>query len=216
MTMRAPVFGAIAREPRHRSCRLSMPRVRDAAAGRPGRRRRHVRPHRSISPAPGSPSSPRTGAGAWSTPPKGDVASVPVSAEGRKVAQGWDLAADNASGNQCKAFGVGGIMRQPGRLRISWQDDETLKLEFDAGTQTRRAELRSRETGAGGEELAGILTCAVGRSGCRSRRSGDRRACDGRRHPVARRPRRRWSGSSRRPAAAAAERDQQRRQPQRS
>ncbi len=71
------------------------------------------------------------------TAPKGDVASVPVSAEGRKVAQSWDLAADNASNNQCKAFGVGGIMRQPGRLRISWQDDETLKLEFDAGTQTR-------------------------------------------------------------------------------
>jgi len=71
------------------------------------------------------------------TPPKGDVASVPVSAEGRKAAQGWDLAADNAGGNQCKAFGVGGVMRQPGRLRISWQDDETLKLEFDAGTQTR-------------------------------------------------------------------------------
>ena len=71
------------------------------------------------------------------TPPKGDVASIPVSAEGRKAAQGWDLAADNASGNQCKAFGVGGIMRQPTRLRISWQDDQTLKLEFDAGTQTR-------------------------------------------------------------------------------
>ncbi len=26
--------------------------------------------------------------------------------------------ADNAAGNQCKAFGVGGIMRQPGRIRI--------------------------------------------------------------------------------------------------
>ena len=71
------------------------------------------------------------------TPPKGDVASVPVSAAGRKAAQGWDLAADNTGGNQCKAYGVGGIMRQPGRLRISWQDDQTLKLEFDAGTQTR-------------------------------------------------------------------------------
>jgi hypothetical protein len=71
------------------------------------------------------------------TPPKGDVSSVPVNAEGRKAAQAWDLAADNAAGNQCKAFGVGGIVRQPGRLRISWQDDQTLKLEFDAGTQTR-------------------------------------------------------------------------------
>ena len=71
------------------------------------------------------------------TPPKGDVASIPVNAEGRKAAAAWDLEADNASGNQCRAFGVGGLMRQPGRVRISWQDDETLKLEFDAGTQTR-------------------------------------------------------------------------------
>ena len=71
------------------------------------------------------------------TPPKGDVASIPVNGEGRKAALAWDLEADNAAGNQCKAFGVGGIMRQPGRLRISWQDTATLKLEFDAGTQTR-------------------------------------------------------------------------------
>jgi hypothetical protein len=65
------------------------------------------------------------------------VASIPVNAEGRKAAQAWDLEADNKAGNQCKAFGVGGIMRQPGRIRISWQDDNTLKMEFDAGTQTR-------------------------------------------------------------------------------
>jgi hypothetical protein len=71
------------------------------------------------------------------TPPKGDVSSIPVNAEGRKVAASWNLDADNAGGNQCKAFGVGGIIRQPGRVRISWQDDQTLKLEFDAGTQTR-------------------------------------------------------------------------------
>jgi hypothetical protein len=73
------------------------------------------------------------------TPPKdaSAAASIPVSGEGRKVAQSWDLEADNKAGNQCKAFGAGGIMRQPGRVRISWQDDNTLKLEFDAGTQTR-------------------------------------------------------------------------------
>jgi hypothetical protein len=73
------------------------------------------------------------------TPPKDQsaAASIPVNGEGRKVAQSWDLEADNKAGNQCKAFGVGGIMRQPGRIRISWQDDNTLKLEFDAGTQTR-------------------------------------------------------------------------------
>jgi hypothetical protein len=71
------------------------------------------------------------------TPPKGDVSSIPVNGEGRKAAMAWDAAADAASGNECRAFGVGGIMREPGRLRISWQDPSTLKLEFDAGTQTR-------------------------------------------------------------------------------
>ena len=71
------------------------------------------------------------------TPPKGDVASVPVNAEGRRAANAWDLARDEASGNACKAFGVGGVMRQPGRLHITWQDDSTLKIETDAGTQTR-------------------------------------------------------------------------------
>jgi hypothetical protein len=71
------------------------------------------------------------------TPQKGDYASVPLSPEGRRVADMWDLAKDNEAGNQCKAFGVGGIMRQPGRLHITWQDDSTLKIDFDAGTQTR-------------------------------------------------------------------------------
>jgi hypothetical protein len=71
------------------------------------------------------------------TPPKGDVSSIPVNAEGRKAALAWNLDADNAAGHQCKAYGVGGLTRQPGRVRISWQDDQTLKFEFDAGTQTR-------------------------------------------------------------------------------
>jgi hypothetical protein len=71
------------------------------------------------------------------TPPKGDYASVPISAEGRRVADGWDLAKDDAAGLSCKPYGVGNIMRMPGRMHITWQDDRTLKVEFDAGTQTR-------------------------------------------------------------------------------
>jgi hypothetical protein len=71
------------------------------------------------------------------TPQKGDYASVPISNEGRRVADTWDLAKDEASGNQCKAYGVGGIARQPGRLHITWENDSTLKMEFDAGQQTR-------------------------------------------------------------------------------
>ena len=71
------------------------------------------------------------------TPPKNDVASVPLNGEGRKVAAAWDLDQDNAAGNQCRAFGAAGIMRLPLRVQISWQDDRTLKLETDAGQQTR-------------------------------------------------------------------------------
>jgi len=71
------------------------------------------------------------------TPRKGDYESVPLNAEGRRAADAWDLNKDNAANLQCKAFGVGGLMRQPGRLHITWQDDNTLKLDFDAGTQTR-------------------------------------------------------------------------------
>jgi hypothetical protein len=71
------------------------------------------------------------------TPAKGDYASVPLNAEGRRVADTWDLTKDNASGEQCRPFGAAGIMRLPTRARISWADDLTLKIETDAGTQTR-------------------------------------------------------------------------------
>jgi hypothetical protein len=71
------------------------------------------------------------------TPPKGDYASVPINDEARRVADTWDPAKDEREGNACKAYGVGGIMRVPGRLHITWQDQDTLKIETDAGTQTR-------------------------------------------------------------------------------
>jgi hypothetical protein len=71
------------------------------------------------------------------TPPKGDFASVPMNDEGRRVADTWNLAKDEAAGLACKPFGIGNILRMPGRIHITWQDDSTLKAEFDAGTQTR-------------------------------------------------------------------------------
>ena len=42
-----------------------------------------------------------------------------------------------AAGDQCKAYGAPGLMRLPTRLHITWQDDTTLKVETDTGTQTR-------------------------------------------------------------------------------
>src|SRR5215471_1570212 len=73
------------------------------------------------------------------TPAKGDYASVAplMTPDARKVADAWDPDKDTASGNQCKAYGAAGLMRVPGRLHVNWQDDNTPKIETDAGTQTR-------------------------------------------------------------------------------
>src|SRR5207244_3163322 len=71
------------------------------------------------------------------TPPKGDYAGVPMNPDGRKIADAWDPAADEAAGNQCKSYGAAAIMRVPTRLHVTWQDDNTLRIDTDAGTQTR-------------------------------------------------------------------------------
>jgi hypothetical protein len=72
------------------------------------------------------------------TPAKGDYASVPITLEAKKVGDNWDPAKDEAAGEQCKSYGAPAIMAVPTRLRISWLDDNTLKVETDAGTQTRQ------------------------------------------------------------------------------
>jgi hypothetical protein len=72
------------------------------------------------------------------TPPKGNVDFLPLNAEGRRVAEAWDPAKDEAAGEQCKGYGAVGIMRLPGRLHITWENDTTLRIDTDAGTQTRR------------------------------------------------------------------------------
>lgn len=71
------------------------------------------------------------------TPAKGDCAGVPITAEGKRVADTWDPAKDEASGAACKSYGAPGLMHAPTRLHISWQDDNTLKVEADYGMQTR-------------------------------------------------------------------------------
>jgi hypothetical protein len=71
------------------------------------------------------------------TPLKGDAASVPINAAARKIVDAWDPAKDEAAGLQCKAYGAPALMRIPGRLHITWQDDNTLEIETDAGQQTR-------------------------------------------------------------------------------
>ena len=70
-------------------------------------------------------------------PPKGDYQGIPVNAEARKLGDAWDPAKDEAAGEQCRSYGAPNIMRVPERIHITWTDDKTLKLETDAGQQTR-------------------------------------------------------------------------------
>ena len=71
------------------------------------------------------------------TPVKGDYTGVSLNEAGRKLADAWDPAKDEAAGEQCRSYGAPNLMRVPGRLHITWQDDQTLKVEADSGQQTR-------------------------------------------------------------------------------
>jgi len=71
------------------------------------------------------------------TPNKGEFGGLPLNPAGRKLGESWDPAKDEAAGEQCRAYGAASIMRLPGRLHITWQDDTTLQVETDTGTQTR-------------------------------------------------------------------------------
>jgi len=83
--------------------------------------------------AVGIPGSKPVGVGANPS----DDGNIPFKTKGAQAALQWDPAKDEADGNQCKAYGAAGIMRQPTHLHITWQDDNTLKVEADFGTQTR-------------------------------------------------------------------------------
>lgn len=82
-------------------------------------------------------------------PDKGDFAGIPLTIDGRRMADTWDQTKDEAAGEQCRAYGAPGLMRLPTRLHITWADDNTLKIETDYGAQTRQ--LHFGETPAAGE-----------------------------------------------------------------
>jgi hypothetical protein len=82
------------------------------------------------------------------TPAKGDYASVPLTLAAKTAADTWDPAKDEASGNACRSYGAAGLMRVPTRLHITWQDPETLKVDTDAGMQTRLLRFGAAKTAA--------------------------------------------------------------------
>ena len=71
------------------------------------------------------------------TPTKGDYQGVPTTPAARKIADAWNPEADQAAGQQCKSYGAPAGLRVPGRIHITWQDEKALRIDLDAGTQTR-------------------------------------------------------------------------------
>jgi hypothetical protein len=80
------------------------------------------------------------------TPAKGEYRRIPASRAALPLINAWDPAADERAGNQCKSYGAGAIMSVPGRLHITWQDADTLRVETDAGRQTRLFRFAPRTT----------------------------------------------------------------------
>jgi len=94
------------------------------------------------------------------TPPRGDYASIPLNDEGRRVADTWDRERDEASGEACRPYGAAAVMRMPGRVQIRWEDDDTLRIDTDAGTQTRMLEFDAGAVAGGGREWQGYSVAA--------------------------------------------------------
>ena len=75
---------------------------------------------------------------------------------GTRVAESWDPAADEAAGEACKAYGAAGIMRQPSRLQISWENDNVLRIDTDAGMQTRLLKFGRAQDESGANTWQGV------------------------------------------------------------
>lgn len=69
------------------------------------------------------------------SPPSGDGGAFGFAARGGGPA-GAPAPASNPD-DRCRVYGAGGSLRVPGRLHITWDDDETLRIEMSEGSQTR-------------------------------------------------------------------------------
>lgn len=85
----------------------------------------------------------------------GDYEGLPLSQAGQELADSWNPPAEQR-GRECKAFGVGGLMRMPTRLRIDWQDEDVLRIRTDNGEQTRLLRFDEAQNEAGAGTLQGI------------------------------------------------------------
>src|SRR5665213_1674859 len=94
------------------------------------------------------------------TPTKGDYQGVPMTPAARAIADTWDPAKEEASGDVCKSYGAPTLLRVPGRLHITWQDDQTLRMDSDAGKQTRTFHFGDWKAPAGPHTIQGDSVAA--------------------------------------------------------
>ena len=105
------------------------------------------------------------------TPARGDYSYIPLNAEGRRIADTWDPAQDAAIGEECRGYAAPAIMRLPVRVEVSWEDDQTLKLDIDTGMQTRLLHF-DPDAPRGPRSWQGHSAATWDVSGDNSRRSG--------------------------------------------
>jgi hypothetical protein len=120
-----------------------------AAGAHPAAQQAQGAPPPAVVPPPARVAAPIDMTGTWAsvitedwqwrfvTPIVGDYTGIPLNADGDRVARQWNPDADVKAGQQCKGFGAAAINRLPTRLQITWVDDNTMKLDFDLGTQSR-------------------------------------------------------------------------------
>jgi hypothetical protein len=89
------------------------------------------------------------------TPARGDYQGVPMTPAARAIADVWDPAKEEASGELCKSYGAPALLRVPGRLHITWQDEQTLRMDSDAGKQTRIFHFGDWKAAAGPHTIQG-------------------------------------------------------------
>jgi len=105
-------------------------------------------------------------------PDKGDYTQVPLNPAGRKIADAWDPVKDDASGEACRSYGAAALLQVPGRLHITWQDDNTLRLDADSGTQTRVLRFGAPPPASGAPTWQGHSSAMWGGAEPRDRRDG--------------------------------------------
>ena len=106
-------------------------------------------------------------------PTKGDYQGVPMTPEARKIADAWDPAKEEVSGDLCKSYGAPALLRVPGRLHITWQDDQTLRMDVGRRQADAHVSLRNLESSSWLAHDSGRLGRGMGRRRTRVYRRRD-------------------------------------------